>query len=288
MNFRTIIYILCVFLISGLTCDKRCRDCEIPPDGRFPHTGFTSVKTIDIDSFSVIIEVKFEMDSLDTLVSQGLYWTKSILPNNTDSVVFVDTGHTGYIVKIQNLQPKTKYLIRPFFQLKSGKRGEAQLEFETLQLNYFVGGIGPAGGIIFWMKDKKTGLEIGPEFTDSLFPWGCSGQPMTTGLSFGDGPSNTTNISPKCYSLINAAGFCRYGDFNKLPEWYLPSKNELDTMYKYLASRGLGKLRPEYYWSSSAYDDDNAILVSMKDGSSIKTDRWRYYRVRPIRKFELP
>ena len=75
-----------------------------------------------------------------------------------------------------------------------------------------------------------------------------------------------------------------YGGYD---DWYLPSKDELNLMYKNLHRDGLGSFASDSsYWSSSEYDEGSAWRQDFDFGSQYGYYyRSNAYRVRPVRAF---
>ena len=70
-------------------------------------------------------------------------------------------------------------------------------------------------------------------------------------------------------------------------DWWLPSKDELDLMYKSQKDRVLATLLGEttYYWSSSMSDDRYAWGQDFDDGDQYNDYDGYYYSVRGVRSF---
>ncbi|MDR2178157.1 MAG: DUF1566 domain-containing protein [Treponema sp.] len=50
-------------------------------------------------------------------------------------------------------------------------------------------------------------------------------------------------------------------------DWFLPSIDELDLMFKNLRAKGLGEFgKASWYWSSSGHPGSNAWLQNFSDG----------------------
>ena len=75
---------------------------------------------------------------------------------------------------------------------------------------------------------------------------------------------------------------------NGYSDWYLPSKGELERLYKKLHQAGIGGFKKEYYWSSTEYDDYKVWEINFEYGharhlnSSYEGNR---YYVRAVRAF---
>jgi hypothetical protein len=68
-------------------------------------------------------------------------------------------------------------------------------------------------------------------------------------------------------------------------DWFLPSKDELDLMYKNLKARGLGGFTDDLYWSSSEGNTNYAWSQSFSDGSQYGINKSSTDRVRAVRAF---
>ena len=67
--------------------------------------------------------------------------------------------------------------------------------------------------------------------------------------------------------------------------WFLPSKEELNMMYKNLHKQGLGSFSYYYYWSSSAYYGSDAWLQDFSNGHQSSGSRYSGDYVRAVRAF---
>jgi hypothetical protein len=75
-----------------------------------------------------------------------------------------------------------------------------------------------------------------------------------------------------------------FGGFN---DWFLPSKDELDLMYKNLKVKGLGDFASSFYWSSSEGSNDEAWQQVFSDGRQYYSfcPKFNTYFVRAVRAF---
>jgi len=146
--------------------------------------------------------------------------------------------------------------------------------------DYKTGYIGPAGGIIFFVKSNHSGgwryLEAAPEDSPPL-AWGAgdTGEPDVKGttLELGEGLRNTNLI----VSLTNpngtdttAAQYCFLlsieRDGKKYDDWFLPSLNELNILCRVLKAEGKGGLKDASYWSSSQSAAKTAWFETFNNG----------------------
>lgn len=128
-------------------------------------------------------------------------------------------------------------------------------------VDYVVGDIGPAGGIIFFVDsedlyDGWTYLEAAPsstEFdTENNVGWGVLGDLiLAPGCEdIGKGEENTNKIIASYPNGEYAANLCAALDIGGKSDWFLPSKDELVLMYELRDIIG-GFTERNIYFSSS-------------------------------------
>jgi hypothetical protein len=101
--------------------------------------------------------------------------------------------------------------------------------------------------------------------------WGAHGKAIdgTAETGIGSGKKNTERIVAKLKEWGEsgrAAQLCDGYEVNGYKDWFLPSKDELDLMYKNLKAKDLGNFKDEGYWSSSQYGSTNAWCQYFGDG----------------------
>ena len=175
---------------------------------------------------------------------------------------------------------------------------------ENVLINlYHIGDKGPGGGIIFYRSAKgftdtysgKTHhfLEVAPDEMPGL-EWATFATPAGyyevsgTGTAIGTGRKNT-DVIIKCVndnagtpsSDCRAADACRQYTSGGKTDWFLPSIDELQALYKSGLLTG-----SNYYWSSSDYGDDNSVWVcSFINGDSFDLLKDDNCYVRAVRSF---
>jgi len=129
---------------------------------------------------------------------------------------------------------------------------------------YKIGDAGPAGGIVFYDKGHKTEgwryLEVSPIEAEFTAPWGLYGVAVEgTGTGIGEGKNNTDFLVSMTDSegKANAGYRCNQLEINGYKDWFLPSKDELDLIYRYIPLQSIGDSSDDWYWSSSVWDDDD-------------------------------
>lgn len=164
----------------------------------------------------------------------------------------------------------------------------------TQAKTYKIGDKGPAGGWIFYDKGSYSDgwryLEVAPDDQGGA-DWGCSDKSISgaQGKAIGTGKSNTQAIIKSCGEENIAAKLCTEYRGGGKSDWFLPSKDELDLMYKNLSINGVGCFDDYYYWSSSEGADTTAWTQDMRTGKQFyardKDDYYDSTRVRAVRAF---
>ena len=183
-----------------------------------------------------------------------------------------------------------------------------------------VGDIGPGGGIVFYDAGKEEYwgryLEIAPQSCEGVrYPWRPAGNNKTVYKPQGDqtaaelrvlakgigmGKANTRIITLALGAGKYAAKYAEDLVCGGRDDWFLPSKDELDTAYNRLAQNRVGSkdtpiggFNKGYYWTSTDYNDKTAWSQYFMDGQQF--DRVQTmdgnrtppnpFRVRAIRAF---
>ena len=158
---------------------------------------------------------------------------------------------------------------------------------------YKVGDIGPAGGIVFYdrgfVSDGWRYLEAAPSGTEFSAEWGIYRRDVAgTGTAIGSGNRNTQIIVDRLKQLgenDRAAQICAGMDIDGFTDWFLPSDDELDLMYKNLKQKGLGGFSNNWYWSSSQISKDSAWGRRFNNGKQTSYAKDLTGSVRAIRQF---
>jgi hypothetical protein len=183
-----------------------------------------------------------------------------------------------------------------------------------------VGDIGPGGGIVFYDAGKEEYwgryLEIAPQSCEGVrYPWRPNGNQKfvytpqggqsaaelrVLAKGIGMGKVNTRIITVALGAGKYAAKYAEDLVCNGRDDWFLPSKDELDTAYNKLAQNRVGSkdtpiggFNKGYYWTSSDYNNVTAWSQYFMDGQQF--DRVQTmdgnrtppnpFRVRAIRAF---
>jgi len=150
---------------------------------------------------------------------------------------------------------------------------------------YAIGDRGPAGGIVFYVKDGGLhGLEAAPEDQGSA-SWGCYGTYISgaVGTAISTGAANTTAIVAGCAEPGIAARVASDYSINGFGDWFLPSKDELALLYAHRTV--VGAFAYFDYWSSSQLNGNNAWIQSFTSDSQSLDIKYAAFSVRAVRAF---
>jgi len=169
---------------------------------------------------------------------------------------------------------------------------------------YRIGDRGPAGGIIFYDKGNTNGgwryLEVAPVNMEYRAQWGAYEKNVSgTSTEIGSGKRNTQLIIDFLKTAGEngkAAQLCANLNFGGYNDWFLPSKDELDLIFKNLISRNMGNFRTtvdktnetHIYWSSSQFNNYVSWFQNFNDGYQNyagNLGKYDAFSVRAIRSF---
>lgn len=179
------------------------------------------------------------------------------------------------------------------YSLSSDARGPGELWKEDLTASYdyyHIGDPGPAGGIVFYDKgafsDGWRFLEAAPRDQSTGVSWN-NGTFIRTDTVVGSGRSDTDAIFAAQGRVSYAATVCKNLSIDGYSDWFLPSKDELNLMYKGLRMAGLGTFSEGWYWSSSqaGLTAVSAWSQRFSDGSQSQNRKEDGYSVRACRAF---
>ena len=128
-------------------------------------------------------------------------------------------------------------------------------------------------GLIAAPADQSTGAQ-----------WGCYGIEIgNTSRELGTGQANTSAIVNGCSDAGIAARICDNLVLNGYSDWYLPSMNELNTLY--LNRDAIGGFGSFSYYSSSEQSSYNAWYQNFSNGVKGNNHKTNTPYVRAVRSF---
>lgn len=160
---------------------------------------------------------------------------------------------------------------------------------EDQHAKYNIGDVGPGGGLVFYDKGSYAKgwryLEVSPSDLENV-SWGCVGKSISKAKSIevGLGKRNTDAILRACEEERTAARFCSDYRGGGKDDWFLPSKEELDMIYKNLHLKGIGEFG-RLYWSSSEKDIEKAWILFFISGNWSGQLKFSSENVRAVRAF---
>lgn len=224
-------------------------------------------------------------DGGSTIMNRGVCWSTGSNPTIKDSKTNDGAGAGAFESQISLLNGSTRYYLRAYATNSDGTGYGMTMSFTTLPV------IGQAheGGIVFYLDASKVhGLACAPNDQITGIKWhnGVNVPIGTTSSSIGSGGNNTTDIVNKQGSGNYAAHICFNLTLNNKSDWYLPSINELDLMYKNLKLNGIGGFAAGHYWSSTeSITNTNAWYIYFGDGGKVTAAKDYEYYVRAVRSF---
>ena len=157
-------------------------------------------------------------------------------------------------------------------------------------LDYEIGDVGPAGGIIAYDKGEFTNgwryIEVAPNDLTGQKEWGCINSEIVNAQFdlVGAGHQNTIAIAnrhknlinyftnPSVCSAFNNGTVCAISSLNEIiadkRDWFMPSLEELKLLYTNLHLNGIGNFSTGYYWSSSEGSLSESKAVNFNTGGS--------------------
>ncbi len=158
----------------------------------------------------------------------------------------------------------------------------------AIAIGYFVGGFGPAEGIVFYDKGSYSDgwryLEAAKSDQATRVEWGVRGTSVGgTSTGIGSGKANTEKIVNKLGSGNYAVRICYDLVLGGYDDWFLPSRDELYELYKQKDT--VGSFASDIYWSSSEYGSNYAWGQGFYSGGQYGDDKSLDVHVRAVRAF---
>jgi hypothetical protein len=172
-------------------------------------------------------------------------------------------------------------------EIGSGTPAEQKIKLLIIR----IGDRGPAGGFIFYDKGSYSDgwryMEAAPSDQSDKVQWynGKYTETGAIGTAVGAGRANTAAIVSAQGAGMYAAKICADLNLGGCSDWFLPSKDELDLMYKNLRNKGLGGFASIRYWSSSQVGYGAAWGQGFAGGDQGYSSTGSGCRVRAVRAF---
>lgn len=216
-------------------------------------------------------------------VSYSLYYTTDGTDPSSTNGNSTDSNHTRFA-----LYPSTS--IKAVAYADGWVSAIASVTIATVQA--------PGGGIVYYDKgsfsDGWRYLEAAPSDMTSTYGWCNSTQAYTatgaTGTAIGTGRTNTSASITALGTVAFAAEACVSASYGGLSDWFLPSLDELWTLYSKVSKTSLSDLASftgYEYWSSTEDTGSNeAELLEFNGAWDYNNNgKWQTHYVRAIREF---
>ncbi|MBU8893571.1 MAG: DUF1566 domain-containing protein [Bacteroidales bacterium] len=157
------------------------------------------------------------------------------------------------------------------------------------------------GGVVFWVDETgQYGLVCNKTDQSTGVRWyaGTDGDTRAYGDHINAGKMNTDVIIGSFIGIIGddgspyASEICKDLTLDGYSDWYLPSREELNLMYKNkttidatATANGGMAFETQHYWSSTEYDDGYSCLQNFSDGTQDVTEKGYLQYVRAVRAF---
>ncbi len=213
------------------------------------------------------------------IMERGIVYSTSPNPTISSNKIMIGSG-IGTFDTISGLgyqyahllNPNTTYYVRAYAVTENNISAYGnEVSFTTLS----VGQAGPGGGIVFFNKGNTIGgwqyLETAASTNNDStgLTWGCIGTSIGTQVTVGSGESNTSLIVAGCNEASFAAKICNDLVLGGQTDWFLPSRDELNLMYKNLHTNNQGNFSTlAGYWSSTENDAQNALGFNFVNGNA--------------------
>ena len=220
----------------------------------------------------------------------------SSIPDSTAMLEIKSTGKGLLLPRIdfinRPLTPATGLLI---YVIANGPFGNGLYLFDgdewlLIGTNGYYLGMHIGGGVVFNVDSTgQHGLIAAPEDL-GWAKWGCDSiliGPAAEHTAIGTGDTNTAAIVAGCTQSDFAAKICESSTLNGFSDWFLPSRDEADSVFVHADM--IGGFDPGwYYWSSTEYDDFEAYCkINQPALINYEVTVKKHYniKIRCIRKF---
>ena len=241
----------------------------------------TNIKSTSADCVGTVTS-----DGFSPVTARGVCWSTSQNPTINDNKTKNGSGVGSFTSRMSGLTRNTQYYVRAY---ATNNVGTSYGEQRTFTPKFSIGE-NYQGGIIAYLDNTgEHGFIAATTNYSTRLSWNINENYDfigATGTSIGTGKSNTEKII-QVYGQGNyAAKKCDELIQNGYNDWYLPSKNELNELYKNKDIIGFPSNTDDNYWSSSEYNSNFSWAQSFYDGKQT-TGCFKQYKgfVRCIRSF---
>jgi hypothetical protein len=213
---------------------------------------------------------------------RGVCWGTTHFPKVTDFFSWdQNPGPGSFSVEIFALEPNTRYWVRAYAFTDVGNVYGDTVSFTTPEVKL---GQTLLNGTVFFIDSAGHHGLIAAPADQGVFAWSAGTNLLTNAVSETDGLTNSGTISDVQGNGTYAATACMdYESNGVFYIWFLPSKAELDLLYKN-KSHVSGLLNGSY-WSSTENSLEKAWAQDFANGNQSATDKTSNLNVRAVRAF---
>lgn len=199
----------------------------------------------------------------------------------------INISGTSTVATAWNLNYEILVFENDLFKIKSNNITRTLIKTCKDSEEYEIGDMGPKGGIIAFKKVNYTNGWQYIEVAQNDFQneeWGCFSSNIIESQfnQIGTGIQNTYAnlnfhnnlnnyyVNPSICSNLNngtlASKTAKNTIISNAKDWFIPSKDEFESIYNNLHPLNLGNFANSNYWTSTEANTNNAVVINMQTG----------------------
>lgn len=284
---QVLLTVLLFGIFLFISCKKKTGNEPVTPTPVSALAEITTNAVTAITSNSATLNATLTSEGQSAVTLRGFCWSRNPHPTVSDSFSKNAFGPGSFSYVLNGLADSTTYYVRTYATNGAGTAYGNEISFTTLKRPLVLGDIGPAGGYVFYLDGMGGGMEVAPSSSDTETVWGCLNFSISgTSAALGTGQANTTAILNGCSATDIAARLCDNLVVNGYSDWFLPSKDELDSVYVNVCKKNLGGFISYRYWSSTQQTSGAAWWEDIALRNKAAGTKTNVYRVRAVRVFK--
>lgn len=301
-----------ISLIALMACSKE-EEPVIIVDPEFPTVETSQVEDFGEYKLSATLKGKILDEGTCAVLARGFCWDTIPEVDVNSNYSTNGLGNGEFEQEIDNLLPNgVTYYVRAYASNCEGlSYGDIQsFTTDTLPADPIAVGDTTEGGVVFYIfksgdddyvQGEIHGLVAAMEDQGEDVKWGCYGVEIDGAdeVAVGTGNQNTLDILASCSEVGTGAEICANLELNGYDDWFLPSYNALNWMFKNLADsdgdgvcngpddvNNITKFSYGSYLSSSEYSTTEARMQNFVSGARYRNGReYESFYIRAVRKF---